>query len=139
MSGITPICRALERVGSHHHHQHVRRSGRVGRRVRRFVATIAAGGLVATALATAVPAAQADTAPAAGRRPRSAPTRCRPGRSTGWCGARSLVGNTVYATGSFTKARPPGVAAGGAGEIDARNIFAYDITTGNRVATSATR
>jgi PKD repeat protein len=45
-----------------------------------------------------------------------------------------VVGNTVYVTGSFTKARPPGVAAGGAGEVDANNIFAYDITTGNRVA-----
>ena len=44
-----------------------------------------------------------------------------------------LVGNTVYATGSFTKARPPGVAAGGAGEINAQNIFAYDIRTGNPV------
>ncbi|MGI8868735.1 MAG: hypothetical protein ACR2F6_07765 [Mycobacteriales bacterium] len=45
-----------------------------------------------------------------------------------------VVGNTVYATGSFTKARPPGVPAGGSGEIAASNIFAYDITTGNRVA-----
>ncbi len=40
----------------------------------------------------------------------------------------------VYVTGSFTKARPPGVAAGGAGEIDANNVFAFDITTGNPVA-----
>ena len=48
--------------------------------------------------------------------------------------SQAVVGNTVYATGSFTKARPPGVAAGGAGEVDALNIFAYDITTGNRVA-----
>src|SRR5664279_3591671 len=35
-----------------------------------------------------------------------------------------VVNNTVYATGSFTKARPPGVAAGGAGEVTANNIFA---------------
>ena len=48
--------------------------------------------------------------------------------------AQVVVGNTVYVTGSFTKARPPGVAVGGAGEIDALNIFAYDITTGNPVA-----
>src|SRR5215207_5769349 len=45
-----------------------------------------------------------------------------------------VVNNIVYATGSFTKARPPGVPAGGAGEVDARNIFAYSITTGNRVS-----
>ena len=29
--------------------------------------------------------------------------------------AQVLVGNTVYVTGSFTKARPPGVGQGGAG------------------------
>ncbi len=46
-----------------------------------------------------------------------------------------VVNNIVYATGSFTKARPPGVAAGGAGEVNANNIFAYDIRTGNRVTT----
>ena len=33
--------------------------------------------------------------------------------------SQAVVGNTVYVTGSFTKARPPGVAAGGAGEVDA--------------------
>lgn len=43
-------------------------------------------------------------------------------------------GNTVYAVGSFTKARPPGVPVGGAGEINANNAFAFDITTGERVA-----
>jgi PKD repeat protein len=47
--------------------------------------------------------------------------------------SQAVVGNTVYVTGSFTRARPPGVAAGGAGEVTANNIFAYDLTTGNRV------
>ncbi|QIG38799.1 PKD domain-containing protein [Microbacterium sp. 4R-513] len=47
--------------------------------------------------------------------------------------SQAVVGNTVYVTGSFTKARPPGVAVGGAGEIDAQNIFAFDITTGNPI------
>ena len=42
--------------------------------------------------------------------------------------SQAVVGNTVYVTGSFTKARPPGVAVGGAGEVAALNIFAYDIT-----------
>lgn len=46
-----------------------------------------------------------------------------------------VVNNTVYATGSFTKARPPGVPAGGSGEVSALNIFAYDLRTGNRVST----
>lgn len=48
--------------------------------------------------------------------------------------SQTVVGNTVYVAGSFTKARPPGVAAGGTGEVAAGNIFAYDITTGNRVS-----
>lgn len=47
--------------------------------------------------------------------------------------SQAVAGNTVYVTGSFTKARPPGVAAGGPGEIDANNVFAFDITTGNPV------
>ncbi|HYN66534.1 MAG TPA: hypothetical protein VES93_06560, partial [Ornithinibacter sp.] len=48
--------------------------------------------------------------------------------------SQAIVGNTVYVTGSFTKARPPGVAVGGAGEVPAQNIFAYDIRTGAPVA-----
>jgi hypothetical protein len=45
------------------------------------------------------------------------------------------VGTTVYVTGGFSKARPPGTAAGSASEVAAANIFAFDITTGNRVST----
>ena len=45
-----------------------------------------------------------------------------------------VVRNTVYVTGSFSRARPPGVPVGGAGEVNALNIFAYDIITGNRVS-----
>ncbi|MEU5880182.1 delta-60 repeat domain-containing protein [Spirillospora sp. NPDC047279] len=45
----------------------------------------------------------------------------------------TTVGNTVYATGNFTKARPPGVAAGGQGEVTRNNILAFDITTGNLI------
>ena len=48
--------------------------------------------------------------------------------------SQAVVGNTVYVAGNFTRARPPGVAAGGPGEVDANYAFAYDITTGNRVA-----
>ncbi|MEU8345383.1 PKD domain-containing protein [Actinomadura meyerae] len=45
----------------------------------------------------------------------------------------TTVGNTVYATGNFTKARPPGTAAGSAQEVDRKNILAFDLTTGNLV------
>jgi hypothetical protein len=43
------------------------------------------------------------------------------------------IGNTVYAAGQFSQARPPGVAVGGAGSVTANNLFAYNITTGNPV------
>ncbi len=52
--------------------------------------------------------------------------------------SQAIVGDVVYVTGSFTRARPPGVAAGGAGEVVANNIFAYQLSTGARVATFAT-
>ncbi|GIH69073.1 LamG-like jellyroll fold domain-containing protein [Sphaerimonospora thailandensis] len=41
------------------------------------------------------------------------------------------VGNTVYAVGSFSKARPPGTSPGDPQEVNRANILAYDITTGN--------
>ena len=100
----------------------------IGDRVRRFAATLLAGGLVATGLATAVPTAQADTAPASGTPATVSADALPTWQINGVVWSQVLVGNTVYATGSFTKARPPGVAAGGAGEVDAQNIFAYDIT-----------
>ena len=43
--------------------------------------------------------------------------------------AQVVVGNTVYATGQFTSARPAGAAAG-TNETPRSNILAYDITTG---------
>ena len=52
--------------------------------------------------------------------------------------SQAIIGDTVYVTGSFTRARPPGVAAGGAGEVVANNIFAYRLSTGARVTTFAT-
>jgi hypothetical protein len=43
----------------------------------------------------------------------------------------AIVGNTVYAGGRFSKARPAGVAPGGAGEVDRHNLLAFDLTTGD--------
>lgn len=45
-----------------------------------------------------------------------------------------IVGNTVYVTGNFTKARPHGAAEGSASEITQQHIMAYDIRTGVRIA-----
>ena len=44
------------------------------------------------------------------------------------------VGNTVYATGSFTNARPAGAAAG-TSTIPRANLLAFDLTTGALVTT----
>ena len=45
-----------------------------------------------------------------------------------------VIGHTVYAAGEFSEARPPGVAAGGPGSVPVGNLIAYDIRTGNRIA-----
>jgi PKD repeat protein len=44
--------------------------------------------------------------------------------------SQAMVGNTVYAGGSFQNARPAGVAAGGAGQVTRNNMLAYNVVTG---------
>jgi len=79
-------------------------------------------------------AALADTRPAAGVPATVSADVLPTWQINGVVWSQVVVNNTVYATGSVTKARPPGVAVGGGGEVTANNIFAYDITTGNRVS-----
>ena len=50
--------------------------------------------------------------------------------------SQAIVGNTVYAGGSFANARPAG-AAPGTNLTTRRNLLAYDITTGNLVTSFA--
>ncbi|WP_324276041.1 hypothetical protein [Blastococcus brunescens] len=47
-----------------------------------------------------------------------------------------VVGNTVYAAGQFTRARPAGAAAG-AQETVRNNLLAYDIRTGELITSFA--
>jgi large repetitive protein len=90
------------------------------------VAALAAGGLTAAAAAAdPVPPPPATTVTAD-----ALPTW----QINGVVFSQVVVGTTVYVTGSFTKARPPGVPAGDPSEVDAANIFAFDLTTGQRVA-----
>lgn len=42
----------------------------------------------------------------------------------------AVNGNVAYAVGSFTRARPSGVPAGGAGEVVRNNAMAFEISTG---------
>lgn len=103
-------------------------------RGRRMLALLATSCLVVGSLSTSN-VASADTAPPTGTPPTVSADGLPTWQINGVVWSQTVVGNTVYATGSFTRARPPGVAAGGAGEIVANNIFAYDIVTGNRVTT----
>lgn len=43
---------------------------------------------------------------------------------------QTVVGNTVFAGGQFTSARPAGVARGGPGTVARHNLMSYDIRTG---------
>jgi len=80
-------------------------------------------------------AAWADTAPPATDRPATVSADPLPTwQVTGVVWSQVTVGTTVYATGSFTKARPPGMWKGGPTEIDVAHLIAYDITTGQRIA-----
>ena len=57
-------------------------------------------------------------------------TQVNPG---GWVWDQAIVGDTVYAGGSFSSARPAGAAAG-TSESTRGNMLAYSISTGNLVA-----
>jgi PKD repeat protein len=91
---------------------------------------------VTAALAAVVPlgAAAADTSPPVGTPATVSADALPTWQVNGVVWRQVIVGNTVYATGNFTQARPPGVAVGGAGSVAANSIFAYDITTGARVS-----
>ena len=94
----------------------VTRSGGFHRLVRALLAAV----LLTVGLAATTTPADADTAPAAGLPATVSADALPTWQINGVVWSQVLVGNTVYATGSFTKARPPGVAAGGAGEVDAQ-------------------
>ena len=103
--------------------------------VRRAVlATVTAFGTAVFGL-TAMPAAPAaaDTAPPPGTPPTVSADALPTWQVNGVVWSMTTVGNTVYATGNFTKARPPGTAAGSPQEVTRNNILAFDIRTGELV------
>jgi PKD repeat protein len=83
----------------------------------------AAFGLVAPAASAEVPPIQDSTAETITSEP--LPTA----QINGIVWDQTIVGNTVYAVGDFTSARPPGSPAG-TNEIPRSNMVAYDLTTG---------
>ena len=101
-----------------------RRSGRTS--------ILSSGVVVALGLAllSLAPTASADTAPIA---PVTTSTVSADGLPTvqvnGVVWNQVVVGNTVYATGSFTRARPAGSALG-VNETNRSNLLAYNLSTG---------
>lgn len=96
-------------------------------RVTALGAALLAGSLIGPGLA-ATPA-MGDTAPPSGT-PATVSADALPAwQINGVVWSQVTVGDVVYATGSFTKARPPGAAAG-TSEVDRGNLLAYNITTG---------
>ncbi|MCW2580882.1 MAG: Conserved secreted protein of unknown function, putative domain [Blastococcus sp.] len=109
-------------------------------RPRRALAGLVSGMLVAGVLGLVAPAAaRADSAPVT-------PSATNPvtvaadGLPTvqinGVVWSQVVVGNTVYAAGSFTRSRPAG-AAPGTQETVRNNLLAYDIRTGELVSSFA--
>ncbi|GAA3945138.1 hypothetical protein GCM10023085_29080 [Actinomadura viridis] len=103
--------------------------------VRRAVlATVTAFSTALLGVAALPPApAGADTAPPAGTPPTVSADPLPTWQVNGVVWSMATVGDTVYATGNFTKARPPGTAAGSAQEVDRKNLLAFDIKTGDLV------
>jgi hypothetical protein len=75
-------------------------------------------------------AAHADTAPPSGTPATVSADALPTVQVDGIVWSEAVHGNTVYATGRFTAARPAGVPVGGAGSVTRTNILAFDIRTG---------
>lgn len=100
-------------------------------RLRRLVAGSAATALVAVGLVAVAgtPAAVADTQPVAGEPPTVAADALPTVQINGVVWQQALVGNTVYAGGEFSNARPAGAAAG-VNTVSRNNLLSFDVTTG---------
>lgn len=79
---------------------------------------------------SAIVPVSADTAPPAGTPATVSADALPTVQINGIVWAQVTVGDTVYATGRFTQARPAGVAAGGVGSVTRTNLVAFDINTG---------
>src|SRR5947208_2866345 len=107
---------------------------------RRGVAGLLGLLLLSGGIASLVPAvAHADSAPATPS-PATPTTVAADGLPTvqinGVAWSQAVVGNTVYVAGKFTSARPAGSPAG-TNETPRNNLLAYDLRTGDLIATFA--
>lgn len=108
--------------------------------MRKVVSLAAAATLAASGMLVGIPGAAADSAPVNPTDPRTPVTVTADALPTvqidGVVWQQVVVGNTVYAAGSFTTARPAG-AAPGTGTVVRNNILAYDIRTGQLIESFA--
>ncbi|WP_233496089.1 PKD domain-containing protein [Geodermatophilus sp. TF02-6] len=102
-----------------------------------MLAAVVSGLLVTAGLGLTPPtAARADTAPATGAPTTVSADALPTVQIDGVVWSQVVVGNTVYAAGSFTRARPAG-AAPGTRETVRNNLLAYDIRTGELLTSFA--
>ena len=105
-------------------------AGPLDRSLRRLAAAATAATVLGAGLLFGAGPAVADTQPPVPNTPATVSSDALPTvQINGVVWAQVVVGNTVYATGQFTSARPAGTAAG-TDETPRANILAYDITTG---------
>lgn len=102
-------------------------------RVRRWLAPTAAAVVAAGMALLPTGTAVADTVPPAGLPETASADPLPTWQINGVAWSQVVVGNTVYVTGNFSKARPPNTNTGDPAEVTRSNLLAYDITTGNLV------
>src|SRR3954452_11528485 len=95
-----------------------------------FSVLLLTAALVAPSVLSRGSSAHADTAPSGGLPATVTADPLPTVQIDGVVWSQVIVGNTVYATGSFTKARPAGAALGAASSVPRSNLLAYNLTTG---------
>ncbi|MFC5181900.1 PQQ-binding-like beta-propeller repeat protein [Actinomadura harenae] len=105
------------------------------RRTKRPAVALAGGAALLGAAFAPVGTAIADTAPPTGTPATMSADALPTWQVDGVVWSMVTVGDTVYATGNFTKARPPGTKPGNAKEVARQNLLAFSLSTGNLVTT----
>jgi hypothetical protein len=87
-------------------------------------------GSLITLVGLSAPSATADTAPATGTPATVSADALPTWQINGVVWDTVTVGNIVYATGNFSRARPPGTKVGDPAQVIRRGLLAFDVRTG---------
>jgi hypothetical protein len=96
----------------------------------RVLAAVMTVGTLIALVGLSSPDARADTAPPSGTPATPSADALPTWQINGVVWDTVTVGNIVYATGNFSRARPPGTKLGDAAQVTRRNLLAFDIRTG---------